>query len=329
MKAVSLQSPHNIQVIDIPEPPAPKSNEERVKVLYVGVCGSDLAAYLGSSPNVKYPVILGHEMVGELSDGSIVVAYPYTNCLDRKAAVPCFSCNNGHTNSCKFNQTFGVQRDGLMVEYINLPRDILIDVTGIMGNYYAAALVEPLAIGYHTASAAINAYRLLPTHAPSVLVIGCGAVGIGCIDYLTTYRIPATVLDHNVYKTDSAHDLFDVTVYNKSLSSTSYDIVIDAAGSQEVYDIAMSKVQRLGCIASVGYSAGAITVDMNEVVRKELTLIGTRNASKHNFLDVIDNMCKYSYDRLVTGISQLADVPATFENLVSGKHSIREVIHIS
>jgi len=92
MKAISLQSPHNIQVIDIPEPPDPKSNEEQVKVLYVGVCGSDIKAYLGSSPNVKYPVILGHEMVGELSDGRIVVAYPYTNCIDRNAAVPCFSC---------------------------------------------------------------------------------------------------------------------------------------------------------------------------------------------------------------------------------------------
>ena len=94
--------------------------EVLVKIHYVGFCGSDLNTFLGRNPMVKLPVIPGHEVgavieaVGEgvpetLRPGMNVTLNPYTNC------GKCAACRNGRVNACQYNETLGVQRNGVMV----------------------------------------------------------------------------------------------------------------------------------------------------------------------------------------------------------------------
>ena len=120
MKAIQITAPSNVKVVDI-EKPSVGAGEVRVKIEYVGFCGSDLNTFLGRNPMVKLPVIPGHEVgatieaLGEgvpatLKTGMSVTLNPYTNC------GTCASCRNGRVNACEHNETLGVQRNGVMSE---------------------------------------------------------------------------------------------------------------------------------------------------------------------------------------------------------------------
>ncbi|MEA4934308.1 MAG: alcohol dehydrogenase catalytic domain-containing protein, partial [Lawsonibacter sp.] len=91
MKAVQITDVKNIEIIDTCEPKL-KENHAEISVKAMGICGSDVHAYAGKSPNVTYPVIIGHETAGivtKIAEGSNlhnikigdrVVLNPYIYC---------------------------------------------------------------------------------------------------------------------------------------------------------------------------------------------------------------------------------------------------------
>ena len=117
IKAVKITKPNEIQLFEVNKPTF-ASDEILLKIKYVGFCGSDLSTYLGKNPFVEYPRIPGHEIAATIVDkgedvpitfnsGDKVTVVPYTNC------GICSSCKAGRFNACQFNQTLGVQRDGV------------------------------------------------------------------------------------------------------------------------------------------------------------------------------------------------------------------------
>ena len=90
----------------------------------VGLCGTDLNSFRGKNPLVTYPRIIGHEIAATVIEGSSaippgtrVTVSPYTSCGS------CASCLRGRFNACQGNQTFGVQRDGALTEWIAVPEE--------------------------------------------------------------------------------------------------------------------------------------------------------------------------------------------------------------
>ena len=92
MRAIQIKKIRDIEVVDVPEPIL-EDNYAEIDVKAMGICGSDVHAYAGKSPNVTYPVIIGHEIAGvvtriaENSDninhikvGDRVVLNPYLYC---------------------------------------------------------------------------------------------------------------------------------------------------------------------------------------------------------------------------------------------------------
>src|SRR5580698_4108489 len=125
MKAISLDEPQKLRVIDTAEPAPPGPGEALVKVHRVGICGTDYAGYLGKMPFFSYPRVPGHELgvevlaVGEgvtsVKPGDRCSVEPYLNCQQ------CYSCRRGFTNCCEKHQTLGVMCDGGLTERIILP----------------------------------------------------------------------------------------------------------------------------------------------------------------------------------------------------------------
>ena len=121
MKAICIEEPGKVVVKDI-DKPVRKPGEALLKMLYGGICGSDLGSYRGANAYVSYPRIPGHELAAEiveidendkgLKPGMIVTCNPYFNCGS------CYSCRRGLVNACTDNQTMGVQREGGFAEYI-------------------------------------------------------------------------------------------------------------------------------------------------------------------------------------------------------------------
>ena len=177
MKAIQITAPFNIGTTEIPYPEMGDDNV-LLKINYVGFCGSDLNTYRGGNTMVSYPRIPGHEVSAticemgknvpaNLTKGMQVTVNPYTHCGH------CEACRNRRYNACEQNETLGVQRDGAMREYLAIPWQKIIPAEGIRQD--AIALVEPLSVGFHAVS------RGMVTDVDTVMVIGCGMVGMGAI----------------------------------------------------------------------------------------------------------------------------------------------------
>ena len=177
MKALNITAEKQMKVVELPEPEM-AADEVLIRLEYVGFCGSDLNTYLGRNPMVKLPVIPGHEIgaviekVGaevpsHLVPGMIVTVNPYTNC------GKCSSCRNGRVNACKYNETLGVQRNGAMRERMAVPWTKILPAEGLDSR--TCAIAEPMSIGFHAVS------RAEVTDIDTVMVIGCGMVGLGAL----------------------------------------------------------------------------------------------------------------------------------------------------
>jgi len=175
MKALFIRQPGDAIVDSIPEPTT-ANDHLLLRVRLVGLCGSDLNSFRGKNPLVSFPRIPGHEIAATIVEGSRsnpqlasgvnVTMSPYTSC------GKCASCRRNRPNACQFNQTLGVQRDGAMTEFITMPAEKLYPSKLSLKEL---CLVEPLSVGFHSVA------RGRVTKDDTVVVFGCGGVGLGAI----------------------------------------------------------------------------------------------------------------------------------------------------
>lgn len=285
MKAISFPKPREVAVIDIAAPNV-APDEVLVDVCYVGLCGTDLNTYRGRFPLVSYPRIPGHEVSGIIAAkggevpagievGDRVALSPYTHC------GICPACRAGRTNSCQFNQTLGVQRDGAMTKRVTIHYSKVFSSKVL--SLQELALVEPLSVGYHAAN------RGRVTEMDTVLVIGCGVVGIGAI--VASGRKGATVIAVDIddrkleaARSFGAHYTLN-TVKEEALDELDrltdqegVSVAIEAVGSPATYQLAVKAVAFAGRVVYVGYAKDPVTYDTADFVRKELDIMGSRNA---------------------------------------------------
>mgnify|MGYP000850830133 FL=1 len=294
MKAVQIVNPSEMKVVEL-EKPAVGVGEVLVRIKYVGFCGSDLNTFLGRNPMVKLPVIPGHEVgatieavgtdvpAGFMADMPVTVN-PYTNC------GTCAACRNGRVNACEHNETFGVQRNGAMSEYLSLPWQKVIPADGISPR--DCALIEPMSVGFHAVS------RGQITDIDTVLVIGCGMIGIGAIvrAALRGATVIAVDLDDEKLalakriganytinsKTENLHERLQVIT-----NGLGPDVVIEAVGSPATYIMAVNEVAFTGRVVCIGYAKSEVTFQTKYFVQKELDIRGSRNALPEDFRAVV------------------------------------------
>lgn len=294
MKAIQIPAPAALQVVDIPKPEA-KSGEVLLKIKFVGFCGSDLNTFLGRNPMVKLPVIPGHEVgaviesvgpgvPGGFESGMSVTVNPYTNC------GKCAACRNGRVNACEHNETFGVQRNGAMGEYLALPWQKVIPAPGISPR--DCALIEPMSVGFHAVS------RGQVTDIDTVLVIGCGMIGCGAIVRAALRGATVIAMDLDDEKLELAKRIgarYTINsqtenIHERLLEITEGlgpDVVIEAVGSPATYIMAVNEVAFTGRVVCIGYAKSEVTFQTKYFVQKELDIRGSRNALPEDFRAVV------------------------------------------
>lgn len=309
MKSIIIKGEKQLGVISMEEP-VPAADEVLVRLEYVGFCGSDLNTYMGRNPMVKLPVIPGHEIgavvekVGEsvpdiIRPGMTVTVNPYTNC------GKCPSCRNGRVNACQFNETLGVQRNGAMREKMVLPWTKIIPAEGI--DVRSCALIEPMSVGFHAVS------RADVTDLDTVMVIGCGMVGLGAVvrSALRGATVIAADIDDEklalARQMGAAHTVNTMTedVHAKLQEITAGmgpDVVIEAVGNPHTYRMAVDEVAFTGRVICIGYANSEVSFQTKYFVQKELDIRGSRNALPADFRAVIKYMQKGEcpVDRLVS-----------------------------
>lgn len=312
MRAIQIPSTHEMQVVDINKPTV-KNGEVLLKIHYVGFCGSDLNTFLGKNPMVKMPVIPGHEIgavieaVGEgvpatLTPGMVVTVNPYTNC------GKCASCRNRRFNACAHNETLGVQRNGAMADYLVLPWEKIIPATGISPR--DCALIEPMSVGFH----AVSNGRV--TDIDTVMVIGCGMVGMGAIIRAALRGATVIAVDLDDEKLALAQKVGATYTINSLKENVherlqaitegfGVDVVIEAVGSPITYNMAIEEVAFTGRVVFIGYAKSEVAFQTKLFVQKELCIRGSRNALPEDFRAVIHYLKEndFPYSEFISDIA--------------------------
>lgn len=307
MKAITISGERNVVIVEKDKPQL-HDGEVLLKIHYVGFCGSDLNTYLGLNPMVKLPVVPGHEIAAEVCEvgrgvpetihvGMPCTVNPYTSC------GYCPSCRNGRPNACQFNQTFGVQRDGAMCEYIAVPwQKVIADDELTLRKF---ALTEPMSVGFHAVS------RAMVTDLDVVMVIGCGMIGVGAIvrSNLRGARVIAVDVDDDKLKLAmemGAHHTINSSTEDvharlqEITANAGPDVVIEAVGAPATYQLAINEVGFTGRVVCIGYAKRDVSFETKYFVMKELDIRGSRNAMPEDFRAVIEYL-----KRTATNVEQL------------------------
>ena len=318
MKAIQISGERQMEIVDIAEQEL-KANEVLLRLEYIGFCGSDLNTWLGRNPMVKMPVIPGHEVgaviekVGAdvpetLKPGMVVTCNPYTNC------GKCASCRNQRVNACEHNETLGVQRNGAMREFIALPWEKIIPAEGL--DPRTCALIEPMSVGFH----AVN--RAQVTDIDTVVVIGCGMVGLGAIVRSVLRGAIVIAADIDDEKLALAKELGATYTLNTKTEDVHAklqeltagfgpDVIIEAVGSAPTYQMAVNEVAFTGRVICIGYAKTDVSFQTKFFVQKELDIRGSRNAQPADFRAVIHYLQRGTcpVDRLISNEVTPEDAP--------------------
>ena len=294
MKTIVCQQPGTFTLEDV-SPPEAGDGEALLRIHRIGICGTDLHAYQGNQAFFTYPRVLGHELSAEivsiapndrgLHPGDRVIVMPYMYCNN------CPACRSGKTNCCRNMSVLGVHVDGGMREEIAVRSDLLLPAGTL--SHDEIAVVEPLAIGAH----ALRRANVGP--ADTVVVVGCGPIGIGIMALGAILGCRIIALDTNPDRLAFVRDAIGIAevvqVGEDAVAQvdaiTGGDmarVVIDATGNRRALESGHRYMAHGGTYVLVGLSKGELTFQHPEIHAKEASLLCSRNATPADFTWVKD-----------------------------------------
>lgn len=293
VKTLVCEKPFSLQLDDQPRP-ARKPGEALIRIRRVGLCGTDFHIFSGNQPFLSYPRVMGHELAGEVAEidagsrltlGELVTINPYLPCGH------CIACRKAKPNACVNIRVMGVHIDGGMTEYVSVPEKAVVPVPGLTPDQ--AAMVEFLSIGAHAVR------RGQVTGEDRVLVVGAGPIGVATALFAQLAGADVSLIDTNAARLDYAqkaiglHHAAEVgdgleDWLKSRTDGEGFDAVFDATGSARAIEQGFSYVAHGGRYVLVSVVKDTISFMDPEFHKREMTLIGSRNATRHDFQLVID-----------------------------------------
>jgi 2-desacetyl-2-hydroxyethyl bacteriochlorophyllide A dehydrogenase len=310
VNALLCPQPGSLQLV---QRPAPQADPEAalVRPRRVGICGTDYHIFEGKHPFLQYPRVMGHELAVEVlqaptgshvASGEICVINPYLSCGH------CIACRAGKPNCCLTLSVLGVHQDGGMAELLSVRARNLVRADSLSAD--ECATVEFLAIGAHAVRRGSVSDR------DSVLVIGAGPIGLGVALFAQLLGASVAVVDREAERSVAAKSIAGVNAILKSSEDwrefthgNGFDVVFDATGNQKSMEKSFEYVAHGGRYVLVGVIKDSITFMDPDFHRKEMTLLGSRNATSEDFERVIAAIRDghVPVDRLITHRTNLAD----------------------
>lgn len=334
-QTILIPEPFSVSIVESPMP-APKEGEVLLKMLFGGICGSDLGTYRGSFAYVSYPRVPGHEFSAEivevgkndrgLKPGMVVTANPYFNCGE------CYSCRRGIVNACVSNQTLGAQRDGAFSKYICLPIERIYDGKGLSAK--ALALVEPYCISYHGVG------RAQIKKGERVLIIGAGTIGILAMIAAKQFGAQVYVADVAEGKLEYARRFgADGTLLNESPESFAkkvseatggdgFDVVVEAVGLPSTFQAGIDACAFGARFVLIGVGKQNLDFNFTLIQKKELHVFGSRNALKKDFLEAIDyfKTGAFDFENVISDTFKFGDAKKAFETFDKNAGKMLKVV---
>lgn len=325
MKAIVVNGPGDMQLVERPMPEIKEPNQVLVKVHAAGICGSDVHVYHGSNPYAKYPVVLGHEGSGEvitvgegvtdLKPGASVVFEPITYC------GKCYACRCGHHNVCRELKVLGCIVDGIFQEYVVMPRSQVYEYDASKMTYQQAALCEPFTIGLQAN------WRGDVRPGDVVLVHGGGPIGLIVANIAKSRGATVIVSEPNESRLAMAKDFGadysinpmkeDLDAFiNKLTDGEGVNVIFEAAGVPALLAHATSQLSPAGRLVAMTFGKEPIPVNFKEINAKELTILGTRHQYQ-KFPEVVKILPDHlkEVDEITTHVFKAEDFQKAFDTL--------------
>ena len=168
-----MTNPGEIIFREVPVPEI-KDNQVLVKIMNIGICGSDIHVYHGKHPFTKYPVTQGHEVSGEVvKTGDAVTEFHVGQKVTIEPQVycgHCYPCRHGKYNLCEELKVMGFQTTGTASEYFAVDASKVTPIPEDM-SYEEGAMIEPLAVAVH------GVKQMGDVTGMNIVVIGAGPIG--------------------------------------------------------------------------------------------------------------------------------------------------------
>ncbi len=325
MKAMVLRAPGDLALSDVALPEVP-AGHVLVRITHSGLCGTDLKIYQGAIP-AQYPLIMGHEMVGELASGERVIVDPVLHC------GTCFHCRIGQTNLCLAGGLIGRETNGGFAEYAAVPASQVFRLPDSL-DIRIAPLIQ-------VATTCLHAQRLGQISlGESVAVIGLGVSGQLHAQLARAHGAGKVIgISRSRFKNDLAKQLgADVAIESGSgtvarvLDETDgrgADVVIECTGVMSSIADAIRMVRFGGRILLFGISSATSgDLPFYDLYFKELTLLNSRAATAQDFPVMIDlvNRGAVRLEPLVTHRMALGELGAALEMVEDGAERRLKII---
>lgn len=335
MKAIQVEKPGKLDIVELDKPVIENKNEVIVKVKSVGICGSDVHIYHGSNPFTVYPRVIGHEVSGiveavgqdvtSLQKGDLVALEPITYCGE------CYACRNGQPNVCDSLEVFGVHRDGGMAEYLKAEEKNWHKVPGNVSEE-AAALMEPMTIG------AQATFRGEVREGDTLFVIGAGPTGIACLLQAKQRGAKVFISDFNQNRLDYAKSIgadatiqpSDVDVEKEIVKLTDGEmanVVIDAVGLPQTFQQAVELASIAGRVVTLGFNEQPSSIPSLLLTKKELKVVGSR-LQTHQFKKVIEQVGNGELDptQIISHRYDMEQIKEAMELLENNPEEVRKIV---
>lgn len=291
----NLTAPYTIE---FQEAPVPEIRDDQVllKILYVGICGSDIQMYHGLHKYMTFPVVIGHELSAEIVKvGKAVEGYAEQDLVTVEPQVfcgECYPCQTGRFNVCEKLKVLGVHADGFLSQFAAVDAKYLHRCEKDM-DPQQVALVEPLAVGVGSVKRAAN-YQ-----GANVLVVGAGTIGNMAAQAAKALgAAKVMVSDINPKKLALALECgIDVAVnvaeqnlkeaIAEHFGTRKADIIIDAAATKPGFQSILEVARPNSTIVVTGNFKAPLEIEMPRIQRQEINLLGHMMYVREDFADAI------------------------------------------
>lgn len=280
MKALRFEN-NRLELAEI-ERPHPE-NEALVRVLKSGICNTDIEIVKGYA---GFSGTIGHEFVGvvEASDNKTLIGKRVVGEINAGCGN-CERCLSGDARHCPNRTVLGIiKRDGAHAEFLTLPTRNLLQVPGEVSDTQAV-FVEPLAAAFGIT----EQVEIFPK--TRVAVIGDGKLGNLCAQSLALKSENLLLIGKHQEKLDlvKGKNIETITLENVSKLNRSFDVVVEASGSESGFATALDLLKPRGKLVLKSTFSGKTNLEMWRVVVAEITIVGSRCGRFAPALDLLKN----------------------------------------
>jgi 2-desacetyl-2-hydroxyethyl bacteriochlorophyllide A dehydrogenase len=281
MRAALLHGPRDLRVESVPDL-VPGPGEVVVRVLAVGLCGTDYSIWTGARP-VRYPLVMGHEFIGRvaavgegvanITAGEKVAVEPNYSCGQ------CPLCREGNRNLCLARIAVGIDVDGGLGEQARLPARVCWPAPADLSDDQLL-LAEPLAV----VTRAVG--RGAAVAGETAAVLGVGTLGLLAVQVLRARGLSVLAVGRSEGRLEVARALGANAAVSIAAGSAvaaaralsgreGVDLVIETAGSAEAVGQAVELARPGGRVVLTGLPHQPSAVEFFWVVRRELSIVGS------------------------------------------------------